>query len=129
MARLLIIDASLNKRIATDLKKRGRLTVSAAELGLKDAKDPQLLAVLGSRTDDWMLVTADDNLPAAHPVDTATSKATIATIDPRIPPEFGLDTWFFEVVHRWAHAMEQQPKGSIRRYSATKYGLWTRRRR
>lgn len=78
----LVIDASLNKRIATELKRRGRDAIALSEFRLRHAKDPDLLRALAEHYAErpWVLVTADDNLPAAH----ADVVAEVnATIDPR----------------------------------------------
>jgi hypothetical protein len=132
--RRLIIDASLDTRVATELKYRGRDAVSAAELGLGRVKDPDLLAGLAKITDPWVLVTGDDRMPYAHPAAIAAAKATIATVDgewERVCARAGVvvdqSQFARETVHRWAHAMAQQSPGSIRRYSITSNLLWRAR--
>jgi len=42
----LVIDADLNKRIATELKRRGRIAIALSELRLRHAKDPDLLRAM-----------------------------------------------------------------------------------
>lgn len=117
----LVIDADLNKRIATELKRRGRTAIALSELRLRQAKDPDLLRSLDERFGDtpWVLVTGDDNTPAVHADVIVEVGATLATIDPRRPPEYldDEDAWGREVAHRWARVMARQPPGSIRRYS------------
>ncbi len=129
----LVIDASLNKRIATELKRRGRDAGALSELQLRHAKDPELLHAPAEHFADqhWVLVTADDNLPAAHAPVVAEVQATIATVDPRRTSTYtdDEDAWGREVAHRWAHMMERQPKGSIRRYSDRGGRKWAPRRR
>ena len=129
----LVIDASLNKRIATELKRRGRDAIALSELELRHAKDPELLHALAEHFSDrlWVLVTADDNLPAAHGDVVAEVSATIATVDPKRSVIYAEDedAWGREVVHRWAHVMERQPQGSIRRYSERGGRKWSPRRR
>jgi hypothetical protein len=97
----LVIDASLNKRIATELKRRGRDAIALSELQLRHAKDPELLRALADHYDErqWVLVTADE------------------------------DAWGREVAHRWAHMMERRSTGSVRRYSDRGGGKWAPRRR
>jgi predicted nuclease of predicted toxin-antitoxin system len=41
--RLLVVDADLPPRLATELRNRARAATSAAHLGLKTAVDPDLL--------------------------------------------------------------------------------------
>lgn len=129
----LVIDASLNKRIATELKRRGRDAIALSELQLRHAKDPELLQALAEHYGErpWVLVTADDNLPAAHADVVAEVNATIATIDPRRSVAYAddEDAWGREVAHRWAHMMERQPMGSVRRYSDRGGRKWLPRRR
>lgn len=80
-------------------------------------------------TEEWVLITADDRLPRDHGALAASLKVTVATVDPRRGPGFGIDEWRREVVHRWAHAIAGQAPSSIRRYSATANRAWTMRRR
>ena len=79
----------------------------------------------------WVLVTADDNLPATHADVVAEVSATIATVDPRRSADYAddEDAWGREVAHRWAHMMERQSEGSVRRYSDRGGRKWTPRRR
>ena len=129
----LVIDASLNKRIATELKRRGRDAIALSELQLRHAKDPELLRALAEHFAErpWVLVTADDNLPATHADVVSEVNAKIATIDPRRSPTYAMDedAWGREVAHRWAHMMERQQPGSVRRYSDRGGRKWTPRRR
>jgi hypothetical protein len=129
----LVIDADLNRRIATELKRRGRRAVALSELQLRHAKDPELLMSLAEYFGDepWVLVTGDDKMPAVHPDVIQEVGATLATVDGRRPPTYldDEDGWGREVVHRWAHLMEKQTPGSIRRYSAGGGRNWARRRR
>ena len=128
-----MIDADLNKRIATELKRRGRNAVGVSELRLRHARDPDLLRSLAENfeREHWVLVTGDDNMPAVHADVIAELNATVATIEPRRPTEYidNEDGWGREIVHRWAHLMERQDPGSIRRYSAGGGRNWVRRRR
>jgi hypothetical protein len=128
VGRVIVIDSSLNPRLSTELNKRGRTAVRTAGLGLKAALDPELLSELAA-FEDFILVTADDAMPGEHAQVTAETGATIATVDPRIHPEYGWDAWGAEVVHRWAHQIHTQPPGTARRYSLGRPRPWTSRRR
>jgi hypothetical protein len=129
----LVVDADLNKRIATELKRRGRNAIGVSELQLRHALDPDLLRALAQllHGERWVLVTGDDNMPAVHADVIAELNATIATIDPRRPADYAdnEDGWGREIVHRWAHVMEGQPSGASRRYSEGGGRKWSRRRR
>jgi hypothetical protein len=130
---LLVIDASLDKRIATELRFRGRAARSAAQLGVKDLKDDELLEELADHTElmgiDWLLITADDAMPAEHGATIRAVGATVGTLDPDYPPPYDPGSWARDVVHRWAHVMQQQPLQTIRRYSLGSYRRWSQRRR
>ncbi len=88
----LVIDADLNRRIATELKRRGRRAVALSELQLRHAKDPELLMSLAEYFGDepWVLVTGDDNMPAVHPDVIQEVGATLGTVD-AIGPVAGVD--------------------------------------
>lgn len=132
--RLLVIDASLSTKLAGRLRERGRDAKSAAELGLKDHKDPDLLRELFATLPECVLVAGDDDMPQAHPGVIEEVKATIATVEPwdrRPRPPLVLagglspdEAWKREVVQRWAHAMALQEARSIRRYSRDRGPVW-----
>lgn len=128
---LLVIDASLDKRIATELNAREREAIALSEMGLHDAKDPELLPDLASQFAErrWVLVTADDAMPVDHADLIAEIGATIATIDPSRPAEFGVAAWGRDVVHRWAHVMQAQATGTTRRYAENSHRAWRQRKR
>jgi hypothetical protein len=127
----LIIDADINKRVATELNGRGRMATATSELELHHETDEPLLRALSKELGDtatWVLVTGDDAMPDDHGEVLAELHVSLATIDPRRPGGVAEDSWRREVVHRWAHAMEAQAVGSIRRYSASRHGAWRPRR-
>jgi len=128
---LLVIDADIDNRMATELKARGRRAASAAELGVHRMKDEQLLRALVqmlSPATDWVLVTGDDAMPDDHGAVIAELELTVATIDPRRPVSTHEAAWRRDVIHRWAHDLQAQTSGSTRRYSLTRHGLWRPRR-
>lgn len=110
---------------------RGRRAVSAAEIGVDRLEDPPLLRWLAETYggEPFVLVTGDDAMPAEHGGLIRELGLTIATVDGRWSTS-GLDheAWKREIVHRWAHAMQAQPDGLVRRYSVHWYRPWTRRR-
>jgi predicted component of type VI protein secretion system len=128
VARLLIIDEALNPRLATELRRRGRHARSAAQLGYKGLRDPELLRAIAQDHPDAVLVTSDDHMPADHPEHLRRTGLTIATIDPARPRELTQEQWEFDVVQRWAHKMTEQEPGSWRRYGRSARD-WTSPRR
>jgi hypothetical protein len=129
--RLIIVDADLPRRLAGQLRDRGRSAFSAAELRVDEHKDPDLLRDLADRyrTRPWILVTGDDAMPAEHGAILIETLATIATIHPEHPMGFTQDAWRRDVVHRWAHAFQTQTEANVRRYKSAGSQLWTPRRR
>ena len=130
--RTLVLDASLNRRIATELKGRGRQATSAAELGMARASDPELLRGVARRMGDqpWVLVTADDFLPAEHAGLVGELGLTVATVQAQGRGR-GVDEERSarETCHRWAHSMAAQAAGALRRYSPEANRPWTARLR
>ena len=127
----LVIDADLNKRLGTELGFRGRNARALAELSLHHEKDEPMLRSLVERAGnpaEWVLVTGDDAMPDDHADVLAELGITLATVDPRRPTDVHEDAWRRDVVHRWAHAMQTQNPGTLRRYSVTRHGLWRPRR-
>lgn len=130
---LLVVDANLPKPLAGSLKKRARSAVTAAELGLSDnVKDPDLLrglAELYNGTQEWVLVTGDDAMPAEHRQVIIDTQATIATIFPEYAEGVTEHQWNIDIVQRWAHAMQEQKPCTIRRYGIASSAPWRPRRR
>jgi hypothetical protein len=126
--RLLVIDASLNRRIAAELKGRGRAAASAAELGAARMTDAELIRALSRRLADepWVLVTADDFLPGEHGELLTRHHLTVATVAALgRGVGVGEERHARETCHRWAHAMAAQEPGSVRRYSPAANRAWT----
>lgn len=126
--RLIVVDADLNKRLATEFVGRGRPARSLASFHLARSLDPIVLRRLHERIEEsWVLLTGDDHMPFDHAETLAELGTTVATIDRRKPPEFGndWDGYRREVAHRWAHAVAYQTPGTIRRLSLTQNRAWT----
>lgn len=99
--RELILDDMLPRALAAELAGRGRPAHSAADLGLAGASDAGVLAAAAER--DAVLVTTIE--PGG-----GRDGATVAVIAAR--PGAARR----EAVHRHAHAIAAQPRGSLRRY-------------
>lgn len=128
--RLIVVDADISKRLATELRARGREATTLASFHLDRSLDPVVLRRLSERlTLPWVLVTGDDHMPSDHGDDIEKLAATIATVDRRRPEDWDLDPYRREVVHRWAHLIAEQPAGSVHRYSLSAHRKWTLPRR
>ncbi|HEX4340969.1 MAG TPA: hypothetical protein VH062_33905 [Polyangiaceae bacterium] len=87
MPNHLVIDASLAKRLAAELRGRGRDATALSQLGLHKLEDPEMLRAVAERfgATPWILATGDDDMPAEHADVLAELRATVATVDPRWP--------------------------------------------
>jgi predicted nuclease of predicted toxin-antitoxin system len=138
--RVLVIDENLNPRIARELRNRGRNGRAIEDIGLKGAGDTEILERVFALYDDPVLVTGDDSLPADHAAALKSANATVAIVASWEEPEATVahwdgkvhrneDEWDQEIVHRWAHIITLQGRGTVRRYRPNGYGKWTTRRR
>lgn len=131
--RLLVIDACIGKALAARLRDRGRNAVSTSSLGLaKDVKDPELLrglAALYDDSEDWVLITGDDSMPAEHGPVIHETAATIATILPEWPEDVSEYQWLTDVIHRQVHVIQEQAPLAVRRYTLNGSRVWRPRRR
>lgn len=136
MSRLLLIDESLNKHLATEPTARGLPAKDIGALNVKGQIDQVVLGRLAKLSYPWVLVTWDDAMPEEHESLVRQIQATIATIDgqwERVCHEKGLqrrqEQYKKDTVHRWAHVMVEQPAGSVRRYSPVSHREWLPRTR
>ena len=120
----LIIDECLDKRLATDLTKRGRMARAVSALGLRGLDDPDLFKELGKLGHPYVIVTADTAMPLDWSAEIEVAAVTVAVIDSRRSDEFLESQWYRDVVHRWAHVMRNQQRGSVHRYSARGHRPW-----
>jgi hypothetical protein len=127
MSRTLIIDEGLDKRIALQLRGRGRSASSLEELDLLGIKDQPLLKTIAADHRGSVLVTNDDNLPADHRETLKVTRVTVAIVEPQKPSHLKEKEWQYEVIHRWAHQMSEQRAGSVRRYGERSV-IWKDRR-
>jgi hypothetical protein len=127
-SRLLFIDESLDKRLASQLAQRGRNAISAEWAGLTDTKDPPLLRAVARSYPGCVLLTGDDAMPGEHEELISSLGLTIATVDGQRDPGWGQSDWKCETVHRWVHVVENQPDGSRRRYSPHRHRAWSQRK-
>jgi hypothetical protein len=136
-SRLLFIDESLSKRLAALLKQRGRAAISCSELKLLELADEPLLREVYKDRADIVFVTADDSLPAEHHGVLREVGATVATIAPFEKGKWPIEpctladeeVWKREIVSRWAHAMQEQPRRTHKRYFLNGGRQWRPRRK
>lgn len=130
---MLFIDGSLNhRRIASELRRRGRAAESAAQRGLdRSVFDDDLLRGVAELYEDAVIVTADDHMPDEWAAVIAELGSTIANVAPCVGPVAALytseDQWERDTVQRWAHVMQLQARNTVRRYSPTSNRRWRRR--
>ncbi len=126
--RLLYLDEDVPKRLSPELKARGRNVLSIYTDRRTGTLDPDLITMLAARFGDAVvLVTANESMPIDHAEVLQSSGLTLAVIDG--DHDMPQDSWRRETVHRWAHLMENQERGTWRRYSPYRQGAWRRRRR
>ena len=138
MGRLLVIDADLNPRIASELRKRGRNAKSLQHLGWKTELDPDMLRLVYGELDDPVIVTSDDDMPNDHGDVIAEVNATVAVIEPWELHHGSVtvcddttseeETYEREVIHRWAPSMQDQERGTVKRYFLKSTRLWKARK-
>ena len=136
-SRLLFIDESLSKKLAAVLKQRGRAAVACSELKLLELKDEPLLREVYKDREDIVFVTADDDLPREHAGVLKEVGATVATVAPFERGKWvchsGViadeEAWKREIVSRWAHAMQEQPQRTHKRYYLNGGRRWRPRRK
>jgi hypothetical protein len=136
-SRLLFIDESLSKRLCGMLRQRGRAADCCSRAKLIGFEDEPLLREVYKARHDIVFVTADDDLPGEHPGVLREVGATVATIAPfergkwraHDPGFSDEEAWKREIVHRWAHAMQEQERRTFRRYFLSGARPWAKRKR
>lgn len=128
-AHLLIIDECLPSRIATELNNRAKRAIRSRELSERGTKDPELLPQLAALHPDAVLVTYDDAMPSDHLEVLQKTGMTLAIVSPVIEPGYLPKEWQHNVIHQWAHKMEAQEKGTIKRYGLAGGRSWRARRK
>ncbi len=68
-------------------------------------------------------------MAASHADVLAETRLTVAIVDPDHPRVYTDDQWDREIVHKWAHKIEYQARGSIRVYTVAGSRQWRPRRR
>jgi hypothetical protein len=76
----------------------------------------------------YVVVTADDAMPLDWMATIEAAGVTVAVVDSRHTADYSIAQWYWDVVHRWAHVMSDQPVGSVHRYAARGHREWRPRR-
>jgi hypothetical protein len=119
--RMLVVDETLDRRLAGQLRLRGRAAAGAQELGLEGLTDQELLAAVAALGADPVLLTGDDRLPAARP---PRMRLTLAVVDGRGDDPSAVAARRREAAHRWVHVIAHQRTGTVHRYGAVRHGPW-----
>ena len=127
-APALVIDECLSTRLATELTLRGRPATSIVSRGLRGLEDPQVFEALRDLREPYVIVTADAAMPLDWMGAIEAAGATVAVIDSRHTADYLVAEWYRDVTHRWAHAMQNQPAGSVHRYTVRGHREWRPRR-
>lgn len=99
-----------------------RDATSNNELGLLKKTDSQLIKALAEQYEPCVLVSWDNKMVKGHAGALAHFGVTLAVVDE--DGDHGALTeeeYYREVVHRWAHRMTRQPRGSVVKYNAERY--------
>lgn len=135
MERVIVVDENFDHRFAKQLTERGRRAFSYKQVGTGGLEDEHVIKkIVESMTEPWVLLTADDSMPAEHAELIAEVQATIATIDGEWKKHCqarGLnldrDQFSKEAAHRWAHSIAEQEEGRIERYTPSGHTRWAPR--
>lgn len=106
--------------------------MSFSQIGIDQWKDPRVLKKLHEEHPDCVLVTTDDHMPEDHANLVAKYKLTLAIVDPVVGKAYDQRTqeeaWKWEVCMRWAHRMQDQEPGTVKRYNDQGGRTWNRPR-
>lgn len=101
--RLLFLDEDLDKRLARELRLRGRMAETIYKTDLQGASDNELVTALDSRYGQGVvLITGNDNMPIENGESFKVGRVALATIDTEYPDGYHLEEWRREIIHRWA---------------------------
>ena len=123
--RVIVIDEDLDPEFANQLMLRGRHSGSVLSLNLIGRKDAELIAELTELYDDWVLVSANRNMPKECPETIAQYKPTLAFVSSEALQGRRQQERRCDVVHKWAHIFQTQARGSLKVYTTAGGVAWT----
>ena len=110
--------------IAAELKARGYNATSNYALNANGLEDPEWLEIVANLSSPAVLVTFDNAMPRQHHAWLQSLGITLAVIDSKNrPTDLTVEEYWREVIHRHAHQIAVQERGSW-----WKYRVATRRR-
>jgi hypothetical protein len=80
---VLVVDECLDKRLASELNRRGRPAKSVSALGMRSLDDPQLFQALAKLGQPYVIVTADEAMPLDWMAAIEALGVTVAVVDSR----------------------------------------------
>jgi hypothetical protein len=117
--RRVLLDEDISRKLAHELRKRGRADATAVfDQGLGASKDGQLFKALRS-LGDCVLVTWDNKMPVVHAAELEHHAVTLAVVDRRPYHRRwsgSEDAYVRDVVHRCLHRIETQPVRTVKVY-------------
>ena len=120
-----VLDENVPWSIAAELRARGYVATSNYALNANGLEDPEWLEIVANLSSPRaVLVTFDNAMPTEHGQWLRSLKVTLAVIDSQNrPADLNVEEYWREVIHRHAHRIATQERGSWWKYRRT-----TRRR-
>jgi len=117
--RRIVLDEDINRRLAREIRRRGRPDATAVyDEDLAALKDAQLFKALHT-LGECVLVTWDNKMPLVHAAELEHHRITLAVVD-RGPFHRrwaqSEDAYVRDVVHRCLHRIETQAARTVKLY-------------
>lgn len=123
--RVIIVDEDLDPEFANQLALRGRHAASVLSLNLLGRKDADLIGELAELYDNWVLVSANRNMPKECPEAISAHRPTLAFVSSEQLRGQRQQLRRCDIVHKWAHLFQTQSAGTQRVYTVASGSAWT----
>jgi len=123
--RVIVIDEDLDPDFARQLMLRGRTATCVRDEKLRGQSDKRVLEALVAKYSNFILVTANRDMPREWPDEMKRLKPTIAVITSGQEQGMRQQQFRCDLIHRWAHSFKAQTAGSLRVYNARGGAPWT----